>query len=1450
MATSQTVLFTVMPRGISLNGRTLPVSIVVSPRLRGADRLGAYPDWVDWTQKLASGRTRFTLRCGPRTATVPIDATVLQPRLWRALFNRETLVNSHAFNDYGDHGVLSFSVRDGLSAVKAVYQEAAVVMALPDPPDTRDPLDPEAGRRPGAQTTNRDRLAAMLAGLDVHWNGDRGQSLRAAARRRSASRVGARALDGPLDGEGLVTAPRNPDAFRAIAGPFSAYHHMPTPERDPDAPLKLDPDAFDFHRALSALESHPELQRALGLVIDLDLPLDLVPPSAGSPVTIAVQSTTLEWQLPAKSPPLETACLCVASGGQRLFCLASRAQTAAGSPMQVLGLLHLDPNRFGLAQVDVDGSLHKVIATAEIHNNPDPGRSVKPLPPEPAPHPEVYDSEATLPSLRSGGLQLYLDGRGATVIDAIQQSRAFNKALESNGAQPRPFYAEDLVRGYRLDIWDSRTERWHSLHRRRGAYEIGDEKIPFATSDEEGFFQLAATQPAPGAPTADKDLYVHEIIARWAGWSLSVPFPGKALSRNADPSKAIPPDGGDPNDPVDEPVTAFKVRATYKVMPGSLPALRFGRRYRVRARAVDLAGNSLAVDDAVATTLSLSMALPADPEGRAYLRYEPVAAPQVVIRAPEAVTGPGSAVHRLVIRTFNATIDQDGQAADTTAGDRHIVPPRTSVELAERMGMFDGPDGRLKTDAATWDLAARRDEGTLPMATLEIAGQVAKDVPLAPTDSIDPLPLLPDLLSRGAALRDLPGTADGTIGQASPADPAAGAIAFHPLADINPRPGSAALVSFNAGDDWQKTTGFRLALADSAGNTAAPPTWDPAARLLTVHLPKGHAAIVPLSSYLGRDDLKLMGQWQWLREFVDVVAVLGAQPGHLMPGQPVDLVAHVLQRAIEGGHWMLTPPTLLTLVHAVQQPLGRPAFAALNLLDRSEASGPARLQTDRLRGRTDRQELAPIVAARRPDATWTSLLGAIRIHGASTAKIDLVATWTDPVDLLEEAAPGEQSFSATADEFPLPRPREGYLAARGTPPRRVGYYDPENDQVAMVRLGDRAGHAAGRALSFLDAAPRHELGDTRRHIVRYTAVATSRYREYFAQDAGLDFTRTSEPVSVDVPASSRPLAPDVVYVVPTFGWQRQVATNMKRSVRYGGGLRVYLARPWFSSGVGELLGVALWNDANGTLNDAARDRFRNVFTQWGMDPIWKTGNLYAAPALRHFPDAVATDSAVSLEEASARVSASQPGVVDVAGFAPQYDPERRLWFADLTVDLADGPTYAPFVRLALVRYQPHALDDARISRVTLAGFAQLTPDRVATVTADPHHPRTLRVAVSGVAPRGPAVSGPAPDKPARPTHVTVRVQKKLAGGSDLDWQDAPASEATVTQGYEGQGLFQPDLGLWVGAVSFVAAPAPGVYRLLIEEFEYVAANYTDGRRAPGRPIYAEVVEIDDGMLGT
>ena len=405
MAATQTVLFTVIPRGLSINGTTLPVSVVVSPRLVGPDRLGGYPDFVDWTQKVKGG-AQFVFKCGTKTATVPINTAPLRPDLWKALFNARTFVRSRTFDDYSAHGVMSFSVRETLGALKAVYQEASVVLALPDPEDARDPNDSDAAGQSGPvagppTVTNRSRLREILGGLDVHWNKDNAKRWRAVARHRSMSGT-ERALNGPLDGEGLITAARNPSAFQNIAGPFAAYHHMPTPTEKKAGPVKVDPDEFDFHQALSALEAHPDLQRALGLVFDLELPTDLVPATApGASANLSVQSTTIAWQMPPKSHPLETACVHLTAGNFTLFCTASRTQSKDGGPLQVFGLLNLDPARFGLAQVDVDGAMHKTIATAEIYNNPDPGRSLKPVDPEPAPNPEVYDPEATLPSMRA-----------------------------------------------------------------------------------------------------------------------------------------------------------------------------------------------------------------------------------------------------------------------------------------------------------------------------------------------------------------------------------------------------------------------------------------------------------------------------------------------------------------------------------------------------------------------------------------------------------------------------------------------------------------------------------------------------------------------------------------------------------------------------------------------------------------------------------------------------------------------------------------------------------------------------------------------------------------------------------------------------------------------------------------------------------------------------------------
>src|SRR5262249_37435307 len=294
----------------------------------------------------------------------------------------------------------------------------------------------------------------------------------------------------------------------------------------------------------------------------------------------------------------------------RLCGIAPGILGQALTELNAFGLLNVAPVHYGLAQVDVDGALHKAVMLAETWQSGQPH-------PANSDHPDVFDSSATLPALKSGGLSLFADGRALTLLANFQQSKAFNDALAAKKPADRPFFAEDLIHGYRIDIWDSASGKGHCRKKRSAIYGSGNRK--FDVNAEEGFTQLAAAQaaPDPANPPAN-DLYLHESVARWAGWSLSVPMVGRHLSPAGDPDKAL--------DPVqeNEPATPFKMTTEFHVTAGSLPSLRFGRRYRLRPRVVDLCGNSLRVEDPLADLLSqFGLATPADPEGFPYLRYEP-----------------------------------------------------------------------------------------------------------------------------------------------------------------------------------------------------------------------------------------------------------------------------------------------------------------------------------------------------------------------------------------------------------------------------------------------------------------------------------------------------------------------------------------------------------------------------------------------------------------------------------------------------------------------------------------------------------------------------------------------------------------------------------------------------------------------------------------------------------
>ena len=152
--------------------------------------------------------------------------------------------------------------------------------------------------------------------------------------------------------------------------------------------------------------------------------------------------------------------------------------------------------------------------------------------------------------------------------------------------------------------------------------------VPVPIKPDEGFVKGASTTSVPGE--ADADLYLHEAVFGWDGWSLVAKRPGQAIVDNA----------GDDVGTVDpEPPADFPLVTTFQPTPGSLPRLRFGRTYRFRARAVDLAGNSVPERDLVDAHQT-------DPV--LFLRFDPVPSPAVL---PRRRFTEGESLNRMVIRS-------------------------------------------------------------------------------------------------------------------------------------------------------------------------------------------------------------------------------------------------------------------------------------------------------------------------------------------------------------------------------------------------------------------------------------------------------------------------------------------------------------------------------------------------------------------------------------------------------------------------------------------------------------------------------------------------------------------------------------------------------------------------------------------------------------------------------
>ena len=1157
---SQTLTAVVLPAGIAPSG-ALRANIYLAPRLSGAPELSSFPDWLEWPALVRGNGLSFRLECGSNTATVPVAPGPLRPDIWRTIFTPETLVGPYPQPGYSQRLLVSYPARDAFAFVKQAYLTAGLAATRPTGHPLLETVLEGLAFRDGRESTidavlSERRIQLWQAQQDSLGRGGQGPNIQAVH-------------------DQAVRSQAQPASTREMATDFALYHRLPAaPNR---SPLPNSPDRFarllDFHQALSSLAAHPPLLTALGLVFPVELPAGLCQPSpasgpGGGYLTLAVTAVTpgWTWSDPPTLGSVPTAYVRDAGSFAPAPATApSAAQAGHLSSGDVAnGFLGLEPDSFQLVNVDLDGALLKAMALADnVAYVSDPSLI-----------------EQVLPSLRSAGISLIASGRAQQLLQTIADNEAFEAVL-TGAASPRALNARDLIRGYRLDIWSARAGRWLSLHRRDATYRFGPGgAVSLTITDEEGFTQLAVVQPADdptrqidqaaatqGVPQPGTDLYVHERIARWNGWSLSAPRPGTPLNRDADPALAA-----DPDPTAGDAVTPFKMTTEFAAHPGSLPQLRYGDRYRLRVRAVNLAGHSVG-PEAQASDL---FAAPPAGATMPYLRYEPVNPPVLVEREPP---GPGGSHAQLVIRSRNSDPSLDTVPTAET-DDRHVAPPRASVQLTEHHSMLDDARGHLRADPATYAFIVQHDRGQFP---------VVDGVPRDPGAQLT-VPYFPDPLARGAAFADLPHT---------PADTDAvsngGGLSYLTPPEVAPVAGSATHIGFGAG--WPQRQPFRIRLADGTG----PPSWDPAQRALTIRLAKAETVTVGMSCYTDPADLELLGVWNWIRELYESAQATALQEGTASAGSDIVQLASdfglLTRLVLRGQNEMITPQLDLSLVHAVQQPLGRPESCRLPIVHNAPGAAVAAPSAD---------NAFWIITAWRYIGSHTAvLLGALRINAASSAAIDIEATWTEWLDDPAEPGPTRSPAAAAVDRIPLATLNGGAIPSDGTGDRMVAVYLPEMDTLWFAAKFDELA-GVDRPKPPPDAAQVHRLGDTKHRCINYRATASSRFQEYFTEP-GLIFTRTSDAVMVDVPSSARPLAPDVLYVVPTFGWERQESTNLKSEVRFGNGLRVYLDRPWYSSGEGELLGVVLWPQDQDPPDDVQREADKNsslsgVSTRSGRRP--------------------------------------------------------------------------------------------------------------------------------------------------------------------------------------------------------------------------------------------------------
>ncbi|HEU4406318.1 MAG TPA: hypothetical protein VFS43_13720 [Polyangiaceae bacterium] len=1328
------ILWTALPNGLVATAGALRLSVFVSPRVSTGPTL-AGSTFEAWAARPVPA-FQVAYEGGPTVDAVyaPGDWPRPDAALYQTLLPPTTPTTPYAFKNHAARKLRSYSVRRALNVVRSVYNEVAVASGVEFPSMASPP----------------PQLAALFDALSVFVPRERdGKSVLGELARLDD-------LEAQKRIQALVPDPALADRAYQMYRAYRFYKRDARDSYDDSQPLpaRPPPPKPDFHQIVAALGDYPTLLRALGFVYDYVVP----PPPA------ALAEGRL--RLVPLAPPAGAVSHCpfteyrLANGG---FFARSK------SPELKDGVLQLgQPDFFEIYQVDADGSILK---TWDYAINMVRRQNVQHDAPE----------RESLPAQRTGGISVAQFNRS-------DSTKARLSAAAVNHANPgdASLDAHDLRRGYRLDVKDA-SGTWRSICARVGTMTVAGVELPPAKPDREGYIKSSAASSSakPGEPD---DLYLHEALCGWDGWSAVASRPGRTITFDEGPNhEQVSRVGYVKN----EPATGVPLSGAFRAAPRSLPRLRFGAPYALRARVVDLAGNSLGLDDKMPPNAWESPPL-------VYRRFEPVAPPVLVPLRP--VTE-GESLEHMVIRS---NFDQSAGDYASSLGpaylghnERHVAPPKTTQIMAETHGQLDGLDPQLAYNISVKEAGTFFDTeifdyatGTkVPVADIELVTPaacppaLAKSLPITPRGAeLGPgqyvihkgptiqLPYLPDPLSRGMVVQGL-----------DPAGP----------------------VTIPFGGAWPDFGCFRVRAVEAGGASVG---WSYAAGELRASLPKATILRLRFSSLPDADRLHELAHWPTI------------QSGPA-----------ALQAAAKAGlHWMLTPARELVLVHAVQQPLKQAEFTL--------AAYPS--------------------PSRGPGDTFVNLRGDVKVHGRSTSQLDVRAEWTDTLDLVDKPGPVDQGYRAPAFDL------------------GVAYDD------TVVTFGDKQSKPA-----------KHEFGDTKHHLVTYYPDGTTRYREYFPLSITADPKNlTREGVAsaeIVIPSSALPEPPKVLYAVPTFRWEQSASGSTKQAKRVGRGLRIYLDRPWFSSGNGEQLAIVL--EVPGS-SDAKRLKY---VSEWGSDPAWATQKPATALAQGHFEGGAAAGPFPLADDPSVQVL--------IVAFDPQYHAGRKLWYVD--VEFApSAPSFYTFVRLGLARYQKHSLGGLHLSRVVRTEFGQIMADRSISIA-----PTTLatrfNVTLAGAAglnaygesynandhllaslvtplPISTAAADRegAAERAAEPANtiitpvleptinldagrsfrVTAQFERRALGVGDefdLSWEAASAEQPLTP--YTGPIVLNPPSSqlLWKALVSMPVAPQTGFqYRVVVREYERFPtdAEVQDGQHnyqpssttIPNEPLrYAERVSF-------